>query len=146
MSVKKLLLNIEDFFGIQCQHRAVKNYNCSYCPDCGKKVAVRWVSIKCKQCGQLRKASNKNLFSITPKKDFCFNCGSSKWMYQYYYDSNIPDKLREISVKQVVTRNENPFRDTRIDFDTKIWVENPQGKSFGQKYRSNVIKSKKFKV
>jgi len=144
MSVKKILINIENSLGIKCVHESVKNDSCNFCPDCGKKVNVRWVSIKCKQCGHLRTAVNKSLQSIVPKKDFCCYCGSDKWAYQYYFDSNIPDKLREISVKQVVTVKENPFRDNNINFDTKIWVEKPA--TDGKKYKSNVIKARKFGI
>jgi predicted RNA-binding Zn-ribbon protein involved in translation (DUF1610 family) len=140
MSVKNLLINIENFLGIiKCTHRSVKNYSCNFCPDCGQKVIVRWVSIKCRQCGHLRTAGNKNLNLIVPKKIFCCYCGSDKWSYQYYYDSNIPDKLREISLKQVVIEKENPFKDNNINVDTKIWIEKPQNNQ--KKYKSNVIKA-----
>lgn len=142
MNVKKALINIEELLGIKCPHRSVKSDSCNFCPDCGKKVKVRWVSIKCRQCGHLRTAANKNSHSIAPKKDFCCYCGSSKWDYQYYYDSNIPDKLREISVKQVVTHKENPFKDNKINVQTDIWIEKPQTNQ--NNYKSNVIKGKKF--
>jgi len=142
MGVKKILINIENSLGIKCAHESVKNDSCNFCPDCGKKVTVKWVSIKCKQCGHLRTALNKGLNST--KKDFCCYCGSDKWAYQYYFDSNIPDKLREISVKQVVTVKENPFRDNAINFDTRVWVEKPAADE--KKHRSNVIKARKFRI
>lgn len=144
MGVKKILINIENFLGIKCTHPSVKNDSCNFCPDCGKKIILRWVSIKCRQCGHLRTAQNKNSYSIVPKKDFCCHCGSDKWGYQYYFDSNIPDKLREISVKQVVTYKENPFSDNNIHAYTNIWVEKPQTNE--KKFKSNVIKARKFGV
>lgn len=148
MNIKKIIINIEDFFGIKCTHQSVKNDSCNFCPDCGKKIVVRWVSIKCKQCGHLRIAQNKNLYFnfylIRPKKNFCCYCGSDKWAYQYYYDSNIPDKLYEISVKQVMIDKENPFKNNNINVSTDIWIEKPQNNE--RKFKSNVIKARKFGI
>jgi len=142
MGMEKILVKVENFLGIKCSHKSVKNDSCNFCPDCGKKISVRWVSIKCRQCGHLRIAAYKNARLIAPKKNFCYYCGSDNWGYQYYSDSNIPDKLREISVKQVIVEKENPFKDSCINTYTNIWVENPQPSE--KKFKSNIIKSKKF--
>lgn len=139
MNINKILANVEKFVGIKCTHRSVKSDSCNFCPDCGKKIIARWVSIKCRKCGLLRTAKKSGLHSIVPKKNFCAHCGSAIWGYQYYYDSNIPDKLREISVKQIIENKENPFIYNNIGSDTKIWVENPQNNN--KKYKSNVIKA-----
>ena len=139
MGVEKVLINIENFLGIKCTHQSVKNSRCNFCPDCGEKIVVRWVSIKCKQCGHLRAAVRRNFHLIFPKKNFCFYCGSDKWVHQYYFDSNIPDKLREISIKQAVTDKENPFKTAQVNTYTNIWVEKPQ--TVEKKFKSNVIKA-----
>jgi len=142
MSVNKILVNIEVFLGIKCNHGSVKNDSFNFCPDCGKKIVARWVSIKCRQCGHLRSAKTANLNSIFPEKNFCCYCGSDKWTCQYYYDSNIPDKLCEISIKQIIEKKENPFKDNNVKSYTDIWIEKPENNE--KKYKSNVIKARKL--
>lgn len=139
--MNKILANIENLMGINCKHRAVKSENSNYCPDCGKKVVIKLVCIKCRQCGHLRRAVNKKFSGIIPKRKFCSYCGCKKWGFQYYYDSNIPDKIREISVKQVFLDKENPFTVQNINKNTDIWIEKPANN--GKTFKSNVIKAKK---
>ncbi len=141
MNTKNLLTKVEKFLGVECTHKSVNNYSCKFCPDCGKKVVIKLVSIKCMECGHLRTAVNSGYNHIVPQKEFCCFCGSSEWSYQYYFDSTIPDKLREISVSQVMEDKENPFRFENTDNFTNVWVEKPQREQ--RIYKSNVIKPKR---
>lgn len=138
MNVNKALSSVEKFLKLKCDHQSAENSDCNFCPDCGKRIETKWLSIKCQKCGHLRTAKKSNE-SIIPEKHFCFNCGSDRWGYQYYYDYNIPDKLKEISVKQIVEVEENPF-DKSNDNSTKIWVETPFHKE--KKFHKNIIKHK----
>lgn len=139
MSTKKLMTKIEKFLGMECTHNSVKRDGQKFCPDCGKKVTVKHVCIKCMECGHLRNPVKSDGQTIKPEKKYCSFCGSSQWTYQYYYDSTIPDKLREISVKQVIEDKENPFAYNETDNFTDIWIEPPVNN--GKSYKSNVIKA-----
>lgn len=145
MNIKKTMSNIQEFLNIKCPHKSAENKDCNFCPDCGKKVTAKWTSIKCNQCGQIRAAKKNAVNSIIPEKNFCGNCGSESRSYRYYYDYNIPDKLKEISVKSIVEFEENPF--LASEFSTQILVENPF--ECKKNFRNgNVIKvsaKKKFK-
>jgi len=141
MNSKNILAKISKFLGVDCTHKSVRDDRFKFCPDCGKKVVVKQVCIKCMECGRLRKAVKPDYKNILPAKKFCTFCGSSKWTYEYYYDANIPEKLREISVKQVTEDKENPFIYNHADNYTDIWIEKPQNES--GYYKSNVIKHKR---
>ena len=142
MNTKNILSKIEKIFGIQCEHKSVMNYNYKFCPDCGKKVTIKHVCVKCMQCGHLRSAIISGAKNISPRKEYCRFCGSGDWTFEYYFDSNIPDKLREISVKLVIEDKDNIFAARNADNFTNIWIEKPQ--AYQRFRRSNIIKAKKF--
>jgi hypothetical protein len=141
VDINKILYNIKKISGMACEHKSVTSPNCNFCPDCGEKIVCRWVSIKCKHCGELREAHKKESMEITPAKKFCCRCGSHEWNYEYYFESNIPPQIRKISVQQIISDRENPFG-KNIDFSTEIWVEQPQNN--GKRFKKSVIKAKKL--
>ncbi len=123
-AAKKMVKKVCEFLSIKCNHSSVKNDRCNYCPDCGSKIIIKWVNIKCKQCGHFRKPKKQSFLNLKPIRKFCSYCGSDKWGYQYYYDSNIPDKLRTISVKKIVTEIPDNFEFGSMTSHTNIWVDN----------------------
>lgn len=108
-----------------CKHNSAMMRNCKYCPDCGKKIIHKWVTIKCRVCGHYRKPAFALLGKIKPVKKYCFNCGSEKWDYQYYYESTIPDRMKTISLKQIQTVEEFNNRFKTQEENTKVWVDTP---------------------
>ncbi|OGI01533.1 MAG: hypothetical protein A2Y25_03445 [Candidatus Melainabacteria bacterium GWF2_37_15] len=107
---------------MNCDHSSAKAKNCNYCPDCGKKIVHKWVTIKCRECGHYRKPTLDIFGRIKPVKRFCFNCGSDKWNYQYYMESTIPDKMKVISIQKIQTEEEHNSRFKNINRQTKVWV------------------------
>lgn len=109
----------------KCNHSSAIARNCKYCPDCGKKIVHKWVTIQCNLCGHYRKPETSLLGRIKPVKKYCFNCGATDWSYQYYYESTIPDKMKEISLKQAHTQQEHDNRFLSSDRKTRIWISRP---------------------
>lgn len=119
----KLKAYFKKIFLPECTHKSAKRKNCSYCPDCGKKVACKWIVIECKGCAHFRKPSIDRLGNIKPLKKYCFHCGSDKWGVQNYYESIIPDSLKTIAFKHVETQNPPQFGS--LTGKTKVWVSYP---------------------
>ena len=129
----------QKLFKTKCTHKSAKNGNCNYCPDCGKKVEAKWINIKCSKCGHIRAAKKAPSEKILPEKDYCCNCGSKMWSLYYYYEYNIPEKLKEISVKKIEEVEDNPFKSAPDITQTRVWVDKP---FYNQEaFHRNIIKA-----
>ncbi len=116
-----MLLNyIKNIFTSKCCHEEAKSKNCKYCPDCGKRVVRKWAIIKCKSCGHYRKPQIDIYETVKPEKKYCFFCGSEKWVAHNYYDTNIPDSLKSISLVKVNDFEKQDFGS--LTGKTKIWI------------------------
>ena len=122
--MNKLLTFLKKFLNIKCSHSAAIIQNCKYCPDCGKKIVPEWIIIKCKSCGHYREPSINYSDEIKPLKKYCFYCGSSEWTTQSYYEPNIPDSMKSISIKRNRAEERYTSNFGNLTTKTKIWVSN----------------------
>ena len=121
--MNKLFKYIKNILRLKCSHSGALTRNYKYCPDCGKKVAYKWVVIKCKACGHYRKPLVDWLGKIKPMKKYCFHCGSDGWDVHNYYEKTIPDSMKPIAVKQLDPRKQ--YRFGELTQKTKIWISLP---------------------
>lgn len=61
--------------GKKCLHKKMVPLSAgSFCPDCGKKIEISWLILRCKCCKSRRKA--KVIFnSVVPDDKYCIKCG-----------------------------------------------------------------------
>jgi len=121
--MRKLLQYFKELLTDKCAHNGAKTKNCKYCPDCGKKVEFKWVTVKCDFCGHYRKPVTDWQNKLKPEKKYCFYCGSDNWSYQNYYESNIPDRMKTIAVKKIAPDKEYKFGS--LTCKTKVWISKP---------------------
>lgn len=120
--MKKFWVFLKSLFKINCTHSSANKEICKYCPDCGKKIAHKWVVVRCRLCGHYRKPLLDSIGKIKPVKKYCFFCGSNKWEFRYYYDNYIPDKMKLIAIKKIQTEDELINKFGKLTEKTKVWV------------------------
>ncbi len=100
-----------------CEHRRA-NLSARFCPDCGYKVKLVWVMIKCRSC-QARRVPDKSvvLGAVRPLEKFCRHCGSTDYQivkkdridaYELMYCVS----LKEIDYTEEAPPNAEPVRQT----------------------------------
>ncbi len=107
----------------ECKHTAAHIGNCRYCPDCGKHIEAKWVTIKCDGCGHYRKPIIDKSGKTKAANKYCFYCGSIKFSLQNYYETNIPDRMKAISLKKIEAIKDYSFGS--LTEKTKIWISKP---------------------
>ncbi|MDD3014221.1 MAG: hypothetical protein PHC34_11010 [Candidatus Gastranaerophilales bacterium] len=124
----------------ECKHPHINQFNSgNHCPDCGQKIKISWITIRCQQCKVLRMPKSNNYYEIVPLDKYCTNCGSERWFSNHSEKLDVSEYMYGISLKEVV-EGEN----ASVQSKTDVWVE--QADKSGAKRFSNVIKaSRKFK-
>lgn len=131
---------IKAILSIECKHKKINNFNNgNHCPDCGNKIKISWITIRCQSCKAIRKVKIKNINEIVPLNKYCINCGSKKWFSICSDEINFSDRGYGIAIKEII--KEDNISDKS---KTEVWVE--KSEKLETKRYSNVIKSsKRFK-
>jgi hypothetical protein len=131
---------IKAILSSECRHPHINQFNSgNFCPDCGQKIKVNWITIKCQQCRSLRLLKLTNHNEIIPLDRYCTNCGSEKWFSTRTEKLNISEYMYGVLLKEVV-EEEN----ASVQSKTDVWVE--RADKLETKPFNNVIKaSKKFR-
>jgi len=124
----------------ECKHPHVNQFNSgNYCPDCGQKIQISYITIRCQQCKTLRMPKVTCQNEIIPLDKYCTNCNSEKWFSKRSEKINFSEHMYAMFLKEVVEEQNTPFQSK-----TDVWVE--QADKSETKPYSNVIKaSRRFK-
>jgi len=61
----------------KCSHRNFSPFSGGdFCPDCGKRIEITWLLLRCSCCNSKRK-SRVAFNTITPLNKFCVKCGET---------------------------------------------------------------------
>ena len=124
------------FLSFECRHNAINQFQEStYCPDCGEKVKINWITIKCKKCKNLRMPQLNGYGDVWPQKKYCANCGSAEWYSIKKESLSLNETFFSVPVKDIIVQEKN--RPT-----TNVWVDKPVGLS-RIKPLKNIIKARK---
>jgi len=131
---------IKAILSTECKHPHINQFNSgNHCPDCGQKINICWITIKCQQCKNLRMPKITADNKIVPLETYCTNCGSEKWFSNRTDKLNFSEYMYGIVLKEIVEEENRSVEST-----TAVWVE--QTDKLETKPFNNVIKAyKRFK-
>lgn len=101
----------------KCSHRKLTPLTFGdFCPDCGKKIEISWMILRCKCCNSKRKA--RVIFNtIRPEDKFCSKCGDSECEIERKQTLEFFDvEFAVISKKETGT----PVKNREV---LQIWIE-----------------------
>lgn len=103
-----------------CKHQKVTPYSTGcFCPDCGKKIKISWVMVRCKCCSTKRHA--RVIFNnIKPREKYCIKCGSS----EFYMERKDFIEYYELEYSVISKKETNDSIDVKEVL--QIWIENEQ--------------------
>lgn len=125
---------IRKLFGGKCSHNSVNQYEKgSYCPDCGNKIKLSWIILRCQQCKALRMSKVNPNGDITPLKEYCSDCGNQSWFSRKKDTLDVFESFYAIAVKEIINEK------TAKSNSTYVWVDNPDNSVTMQ--RGKIIKA-----
>lgn len=131
-----LLKILGHFLSFECRHNSINQFQKStYCPDCGEKVRINWITIKCQKCRSLRMPQTNGYGDVWPQKKHCASCGSPEWYSIRKESLALNETFFAVPVKDIVKEEKNKP-------STSVWVDKPVGLS-RMKPPKNIIKAKK---
>ncbi len=101
----------------KCKHKSVNEFNpVRYCPDCGKRIELEQIFVKCKKCNGFLVPKLNKVGDVLPLKKFCPNCGGAGW---YSFKSA---KLNSfLNLYSILIKRE--LDDDYFTPKTNVWVE-----------------------
>lgn len=103
----------------KCGHKGVSNdVQEAYCEDCGAFVVNRWYLVRCKCCNIKRKAVIRNE-QVTPKNNFCPNCGRKEFYVEEIENINFVD-----AAYAALKKEERDYSDYGFS-QTQVWEDSP---------------------
>lgn len=121
----------------KCNHQNVDQFSSnSHCPDCGQKIKISWIMLRCGNCKAPRMPLVDKRGKIVPKEKYCSKCGADVWFLSRAENLKFTEYKYGIIRKNVVTE-ESTSGKSRTD----VWVE---GEPQEIKRSSNVIKAHEY--
>ncbi len=114
----------------KCRHASVNEFNpIRYCTDCGKRVELQQIFVKCKKCNSFLTPKLDKAGDVVPLKKFCPNCGGAGW-----YSMKAAKLNSYLSLYSILVKRE--LDDDYFTPKTSVWVDGER--------KSNVIKKDKW--
>ncbi|OGI01369.1 MAG: hypothetical protein A2Y25_02630 [Candidatus Melainabacteria bacterium GWF2_37_15] len=61
-----------------CKHKNITPFSAgNFCPDCGKKIEISWLILRC-SCCQSKRQAGVVFNSVVPRSKYCIKCGTSE--------------------------------------------------------------------
>lgn len=136
-TLERLNQRFKIFLINKCNHHKVDQFNSkSHCPDCGQKIKISWIILRCGNCKTPRMPLVDKKGKISPKEKYCSVCGADMWFLSRTESLKFTEYKYGIIRKNVVTEERTSGKSR-----TDVWVE---GESQEIKRSSNVIKAKQW--
>ena len=133
--IEKIIRNL---LCLQCRHKSVNQYKKGdFCPDCGMKIKLGWITLRCSMCKSLLLPQIDNFDNIFPLHKFCPDCGSDKWYSCCKNNLETSESLYSIVIKEALDENLNSENSS-----TNVWIEKENNPNL-IKFKTNIIKARK---
>lgn len=85
-----------------CEHQRVHfGQSAPFCPDCGYKIKLLWVMVKCRHCDSKRIPRRMPDGKITPLHKYCRHCGASAFRLVKRESIDAYELLYGLSIKEI---------------------------------------------